>query len=132
MWFGPVELNDHALALLADEGNMRDRDDVASMNANEQLGVELGLGLRDRPWAHPFAGTVMDARVMRIRPHTSHIGRIDEMRTVDAFDGKPSCRICATRLAQTAERRSRHLPGRVQDDRAVLRGGYRRNVNVGV
>src|SRR6201988_3820057 len=56
MWFGPVELNDHALALLADEGHMRDRDDVASMNANEQFGVELGLGLRDRPWAHPFAG----------------------------------------------------------------------------
>jgi len=44
-----VELDDRAVALLADEGHVRDRHDVAAVHPDEQAGIELGLGFRDRP-----------------------------------------------------------------------------------
>ena len=54
-----VELDHGAIALLADEGDVWDRDDVAAVHPDKQAGIELGLGLRDRPRAHPLAGAVM-------------------------------------------------------------------------
>src|SRR3954467_5117915 len=53
-----VEFDDGALALLADESHMRHRHDVAAVHPHEQAGVELRLGLRDRPRAHPLPGAV--------------------------------------------------------------------------
>jgi len=100
-----IELDDRAVALLANEGDMRDRHDVAAVHPDEQAGVELGLGLRDRPWAHPFPGAVMDLGVMGIGPDTSDIGDIDEMGAVGAFDRQPRRRRPAGRLAEAAERR---------------------------
>src|ERR1700674_5282954 len=53
---GAIELDHGAVALLADEADMRDRHDVAAMDPDEQAGIELRFGLRDRPWTHPLAG----------------------------------------------------------------------------
>src|SRR6266446_4322102 len=74
-----VELDDRAVALLADEGHMRDRHDVAAVHPDEQAGVELGLGLRNRPWAHPLAGAITHPGIMRIRAHAANIRRIDKV-----------------------------------------------------
>src|SRR5581483_10865027 len=70
-----VELDHGAVALLADKAHMRDRHDVAAMDADEQAGVELGFGLRDRPGTHPLAGAVMHPCIMRIGPDAADFGR---------------------------------------------------------
>src|SRR3984893_18728653 len=80
-----VELDHGAIALLADEGDVRPRPDVAAVDANEQAGIELGFGFRNRPRAHPLAGAVMDPRVVRVGPDASDIGGIDEMRVGGAL-----------------------------------------------
>src|SRR5665213_776254 len=68
MWRRAVEFDHRAVTLLADEGDVGDRHDVAAMHPDEQPGIELGFGLRDRPRAHPLAGAVMDFGVMRVGP----------------------------------------------------------------
>src|SRR5450755_2513803 len=65
---GTIKFDHRAVAFLAHEADMGDRNDMAAMDANEQAGVELGFGLRDRPRAHPLAGAVMDAGIMRVGP----------------------------------------------------------------
>src|SRR5882757_1988515 len=100
-----IELDDRAVTLLAHEGHMRDGYDVATMHPDEQTRVELGLGFRDRPWAHPLPGAVMDPGVMGVGPHASDIGGVDEVGAVGAFDRQPRRRRCAGRLANAAERR---------------------------
>src|ERR1700761_484039 len=59
-----VEFDHRAVALLAHEGDMRDRHDMAAMHPEKQPGIELGLGLRDRPRTHPLAGAVMHLGIM--------------------------------------------------------------------
>src|ERR1700733_4921489 len=81
-----VELDHGAIALLADEADMRDRHDMAAVHPDEQAGIELRFGLRDRPWTHPLAGAVMHPGVMRVGPHAAHIGGVNEMGAVGALD----------------------------------------------
>src|SRR5882757_2370354 len=100
-----IEFDDRAVTLLAHEGHMRDGHDVAAVHPDEQAWVELGLSLRDRPWAHPLSGAVMDPGVMGVGPHASDIGGVDKVGTVGAFDRQPRRRRCAGRLADAAERR---------------------------
>src|SRR5258708_6076339 len=89
MWRWAVEFDHGAVTFLANESDMRDRHDMAAVDANEQAGIELRFGLRDRPWAHPLAGAVMDLGIMRVGPHAPHIGRIDKMRAIGTLDRKP-------------------------------------------
>src|SRR6266705_876893 len=74
-----VEFDDRAVALLADEGHVRDRHDVAAVHPDEQAGIELGFGLRNRPRAHPLAGAVMHPGIMCIRADAAHLGGVDEV-----------------------------------------------------
>src|SRR5260370_14436536 len=63
-----IEFDHGAVAFLANQGDMRDRHDMAAVHPHEQAGIELRLGLRDRPRAHPLAGAVMDPGGMRVGP----------------------------------------------------------------
>src|ERR1700722_12314659 len=108
---GAVEFDHGAVAFLAHESDMRHRHDVAAVDANEQAGIELRFGFRNRPRAHPLAGAVMDPRVMGIGPDAPDIGGIDEMRAVGALDRKPGYRRRTRRLAEPAERRRRQPRG---------------------
>src|SRR5437660_5993551 len=101
---GSIELDHRPVAFLADEADMRHRHDVAAVHPDEQAGVELGLGFRDRPWAHPLAGAVMDPRIVRVGPDAPDIRGIDEMRAIGAFDRQPRRRRGPRRLANAAER----------------------------
>src|SRR5262249_29826325 len=83
-----VELDDGAVALLADEADMGNGNDMAAVHPDEQAGVELGFGLRNRPRAHPLAGAVVDAGVMGVGPDAADVGRVDEMRAIGALDRK--------------------------------------------
>src|ERR1700694_2832088 len=100
-----VELDHGAVAFLANEGDMRDRHDVAAVHPDEQPGIELRFGLRDRPWAHPLAGAVMDPGIMGVGPDAPDIRAVDEVSAVRALDRKPGRRRRAGRLAEAAERR---------------------------
>src|SRR5712692_3557412 len=60
-----IELDDRAVALLAHEADMGDRHNMAAVHPDEQTGIKLGFGFRDRPRAHPLAGSVMDPRIVR-------------------------------------------------------------------
>src|SRR6266550_716448 len=100
-----IEFDHGAVTLLANEGDMRDRHDMAAVHPDEQSGIELRFGFRDRPWAHPLAGAVMDPGIVCVGPDAPDIGGIDEMGAVRALDRKPGRRRRAGRLAETAERR---------------------------
>src|SRR5947209_4581635 len=63
MWRRAVEFDDRAIAFLANQGDVGHCHDVAAVHPEEQSGVELGFGLRNRPWAHPFPGAVMHLRI---------------------------------------------------------------------
>src|SRR5437899_12347469 len=102
-----IEFDHGAVTLLANEGDMRDRHDMAAVHPDEQAGIELRFRFRDRPWAHPLAGAVMNPGIMRVGPHAPHIRAVDEMRAVGALDRKPGRRPRAGRLAGAAERRRR-------------------------
>src|SRR2546429_5491324 len=52
--------------------------------------IELRFGFRDRPWAHPLAGAVMDPGIVCVGPDAPDIGGIDEMGAVRALDRKRS------------------------------------------
>src|SRR6476660_9952171 len=105
MWRWAIEFDHGAVTFLANEGDMGDRHDMAAVHPDEQAGIELRFGFRDRPRAHPLAGAVMDARIMRIRPDAPHIRAIDEMGAVRTLDRQPGCRRRARGLAEAAERR---------------------------
>ena len=81
-----VELDDRAIAFLANEADMRQRDDVAAMDAHEGCRRQLRLGFRDRPGTHAVATAVVNQRVMGIGADAAHIDSIDEMRAIGAFD----------------------------------------------
>src|SRR6267142_4137738 len=100
-----VELDDRAVAFLANERDVRHCHDVAAVYPDEQSGVELGFGLRNRPWAHPFPGAVMHLCIVSVGPDAPDVGAVDEMSTVGAFDRQPWRGGCARRLADAAERR---------------------------
>src|SRR6266550_852001 len=117
-----IEFDHGAVTLLANEGDMRDRDDMAAVHPDEQAGIELRFGFRDRPWAHPLAGAVMDPGIMRVGPHAPDISRIDEVRAVGALDRKPGRGSCAGRLAESAEWRRRQP----REGRGGRAGGKRR------
>ena len=87
-----VEFDHRAVPLLAHESDVRDRHDMAAVHPDEQAGIELRFGLRDRPRAHPLAGAVMHPGIMGVGPDAAHIGGIDEMRAVGALDRKPGRR----------------------------------------
>src|SRR5258706_15848328 len=78
----PIKLDHRAVAFLAHQGDMRNRDDMAAMHPNEQAGIELRFGFRDRPRTHPLTGAVMDQRIMGISPDAPHAGRIDKVSAV--------------------------------------------------
>src|SRR6266478_8315474 len=59
-----IEFDHRAVSFLADEGDMRDRHDMAAMHPDEQAGIELRFGFRNRPWTHPLAGAVMDPGIV--------------------------------------------------------------------
>src|ERR1700722_9869153 len=129
-----VKFDHRSIALLANEADMRDRHNMAAMDPDEQAGIKLGFGLRDRPWAHSLAGAVMNPGVMGVGPDAAHIGCIDKMRAVGDLDRQTRDRRGAWRLAQPTERsRNRPLPpgtGRAQFRRegvgirsTCLRGG---------
>src|SRR5258708_7879672 len=100
-----VELDHRAVAFLAHEGDMRHGHDMAAVHPDKQAGIELRFGLRDRPWAHPLAGAVMDPGIMRVSPDAPDIGRVDEVGTVGALDRKPRCARRAGPLTDAATRR---------------------------
>src|ERR1700683_5210808 len=104
MWRRAVELDHRAVAFLAHERDMCHRHDVAAVDANEQAGIELRFGFRNRPRAHPLAGAIMDPRVMGIGPDASDVGGIDKMGAVGTLDRKPGYRGRTRRLAEPAER----------------------------
>src|SRR6478609_1514035 len=104
-----IKLDDGAVTLLADKGDMRDGHDVAAVHPDKQARVELGLGLRDRPGAHPLPGAVMDPGIMGVGPDASDIGGIDEMGAVGAFDRQPR-RGCGARWLPDAAKRRRPQP----------------------
>src|SRR5579871_1904094 len=83
-----IKLDNGTIAFPANETDVGNRDDVAAVHANEQIGIELSLGFRNRPRTHPLAGPVMNPGVMRVRPDAADIGCIDEMRAAGALDGK--------------------------------------------
>src|ERR1700680_1520135 len=112
-----IELDHRAVAFPAHQGDMRDRHDMAAVHPDEQAGIELRFGLRDRPWAHPLAGAVMDPGIMGIGPDAPDIRAIDEVSTIRALDRKPGRRCRAGRLAEAAERR-RHRPRKRRGNRA--------------
>ena len=85
----PVELDHRAVALLADKGHMGNCHDMAAVHPDEQAGIKLSLGLRDRPRAHPLADPVMHPGVMRIGADAADFRRIDEMRAVGTLDRQP-------------------------------------------
>src|SRR4030081_2693572 len=103
-----IEFDHGAVTFLANEGDMGNSHDMAAVYPDEQAGIELRLGLRDRPRAHPLAGAVVDPGIMGISPDAAHISRIDEMRAIGALDRKPGRRRRARRLAEAAERRRHH------------------------
>src|ERR1700743_983844 len=74
-----VAVDHRATALLTDESDRRHRHEVAAMDANEQAGIELGLGFRDRPRAHPLAGAVMHLGVMGVGADAAGPRAVDEM-----------------------------------------------------
>ena len=100
-----VEFDDRAIAFLANQGDVRHCHDVAAVHPDEQAGVELGFGLRDRPRAHPLPGAVMHLCIVGVGPDAPDIGAIDEMGAVGAFDRQPWRGRGAGRLADAAERR---------------------------
>src|SRR5436190_9669703 len=100
-----IELDHRAVTFLANEGDMRDRHDMAAVHPDEQAGIELRFRFRDRPWAHPLAGAVMNPGIMRVGPHAPHIRAVDEMRAVGTLDRKPRRWRRAGRLAEAAKRR---------------------------
>src|SRR5258705_13852098 len=59
-----IEFDHGAVTLLANEGDMRDRHDMAAVHPDEQSGIELRFGFRDRPWAHPLAVAVIDTGIV--------------------------------------------------------------------
>src|SRR3954453_16147546 len=87
---GAVELDHRAVALLANKSDMGDRDDVAAMDAHEQVWIELSFGFRDRPRRHPLPGAVMHPGQMGIRPDAAHLRDVDEVDAVGALDRNPS------------------------------------------
>src|SRR5258707_15755890 len=99
-----IEFDDRAIALLANEADMGDRHDMAAVHPDEQTGIKLRLGFRDRPRAHPLAGSIMDPRIMSVGPDAAHVGGIDEVRAVRALHRKPG-RGRSAGLAEAAERR---------------------------
>src|SRR6202521_3146548 len=75
----PIKLDHRAVTFLAHEGDMGDRHDMAAVHSDEQAGIELRLGFRDRPRAHPLAGAVMDPGIVGVGPDAPYIRAIDEM-----------------------------------------------------
>src|SRR5258708_16450291 len=63
-----IEFDDGAVTFLANEGDMRDRHDMAAVHPHEQPGIELRLGLRDRPPPHPLAGPLTDPAILPVPP----------------------------------------------------------------
>src|SRR5882672_11960681 len=84
-----VEFDDRAIAFLANERDVRHCHDVAAVYPDEQTGVELSFGLRNRPWAHPFPGAVMHLCIVSVGPDAPDVGAVDEMGAVGAFDRQP-------------------------------------------
>src|ERR1700722_353939 len=115
-----IELNDRAIALLTDEADMGNRHNMAAVHTDEQAGIELGLGLRNRPRAHALAGTVMDPRIVSVGPHAADIRRIDKVGAVGALDRKPDPRCGARRPADAAQWSRNHPLGR---GRTLIRFG---------
>jgi len=115
-----IELDHRAVPFLAHEADMRDRYDMAAVHPDEQAGIELCLGLRNRPWAHALAGAVMDPGIMSIGPDAAHVSRIDEVCTVGALDRQPNHRRGARRLADATQRGRNHPLTR---GRALIRFG---------
>ena len=81
-----IELDDRAVALLADKRHMRKRNDMAAMHPKKQAGVEMRLGFRDRPRTHPLPDPVMDLGIMCVGPDAAYLGGRDKMCAVSAFD----------------------------------------------
>ena len=84
-----VEFDDRAVSFLADKGHMRERNDMAAVHTEEQAGVEMRLGFRDRPRTHPLTDTVMDLGIMCIGPDAADLGGVNKMRAVSALDRQP-------------------------------------------
>src|SRR6266478_8989796 len=114
-----IEFDHRAVTFLADQGDMRDSHDMAAVHPYEQARIELRLGFRDRPRAHPLAGAVMNPGIMGVSPHAPHIRAVDEMSAVRALDRKPGGRRGAGRLTEAAEWR-RHQPREVTRKRASI------------
>src|SRR5258708_40109177 len=73
-----IELDHGAVTFLANEGDVRDRHDMAAVHPDKQAGIELRLGLRDRPRAHPLPGAVPAQGLMGVGPDAPDIPAIDE------------------------------------------------------
>src|SRR5258708_14898406 len=99
-----VELDHRAVAFLADKRDMRHRHNMAAVHPDKQAGIELRFGLRDRPWAHPLAGAVMDPGIMRVSPDAPDIGRVAEAAPVGPLDRQPRSGPRAGRLTEAAPR----------------------------
>src|SRR3954451_25416470 len=88
-----VEFHDRAVAFLADERDVRHRHDVAAVHPDEQSGVELGLGFRYRPRAHPLTGPVMHLCIVSVGQVEREVGAVNEMPAFGTF-GRNSWRWC--------------------------------------
>src|SRR5258705_13476445 len=87
-----IEFDHGAVTLLANEGDMRDRHDMAAVHPDEQSGIEVRFGFRDRPWAHPLAGAVMDPGIVGVGPDAPDIGGVDEIGARPAPPPEPGRR----------------------------------------
>src|SRR5713226_6723058 len=53
---------------------MGDRHNMAAVHPDEQAGIELGFGFRNRPRAHPLPSAVMDPGIMGVGADAPDIG----------------------------------------------------------
>src|SRR5260370_33217070 len=90
---GPL-ISEHALNI----------DDMAAMNADEQLAVESRFDVADGEGTEKLVVAVEDVSVMRVGVDRHYILHGDEMRAAVAFDGELA-RGAPWRRGDTAERR---------------------------
>jgi hypothetical protein len=99
-----IQFNDRAVAFLADQAHMRKCHDMAAVHPKKQAGVEMRLGFRDRPRAHPLPDPVMDLGIMCVGPDAAYLGGVDKMCAVSTFDRQSGCRCGLRRLADATKR----------------------------
>src|SRR6266487_1883031 len=84
-----VKLDDRAIAFLANQGDVRHRHDMAAVHPDKQTWIELSLGLRDRPRAHPLPRAVVDLGIVGVGADTPDIRGVDEVGAVGTLDRQP-------------------------------------------